>query len=96
MKKQSTKRCWKRRARDEKLRGQILCYPHMNMYSSPSYLGAVGFTLSQNLSLAEKEYILMSVDAGLLSAATDSAVGFSCDWSPPPENLLVTAQWNLD
>lgn len=49
------------------------------MCSPPSYLGAVGFTLSQNLSLAEKEYTLMSADAGLLSAAIDSAVGFSRD-----------------
>lgn len=38
----------------------------------------------------------MSADARLLSVTIDSAVGFSSDWSAPPENLLVTAQWNLD
>lgn len=63
----------------------------MNMCSPPSHQGAVGFTLSQNLSLGEKKYTLMSADAGVLSAVIDSAVGFSSDWSPPPENPLVTA-----
>ena len=66
------------------------------MCSPPSYLGAVGFPLSQNLGLRGKECTLMSADAGLLSAAIDSVVGFGSDWSCPPENLLVTTQWNLD
>lgn len=60
------------------------------------YLGAVRLTWSPNLSLGEKEYKFMSADAGLLSAFIDFAVGFSSDWSHPPENLLVTAQWNSD
>lgn len=59
-------------------------------------LGAVGFTLPENESLGEKEYILISADTNLLSASIDSDVDFSSYWSLPPENLLVIAQWSLD
>lgn len=69
----TTKRVWKSKANDERV------------YSQVCHLGAVGFTLPQNGSLGEKEYILMSADASLLSASIDSALGFSSHWSPPPE-----------